>query len=273
MNLLLIWICKETECLIVCELFGFSGHCPVTINEELKTFFSHSDKHPHGWGLALIEGNHAAIEKEPWQADDSHYLKARLRDPIRVKTALAHIRLATIGKMEWKNCHPYTAVDHSGRRWVLIHNGTIFEYAPMNPYVARQNGDTDSERILLYLIDQVNDRSEQLGHPLTAEERFALLDELVAKMAPGNKLNILLSDGELLYAHTNYRGSLHQRKTQDGVFLATLPLTPSPWEPLPLTTLVAYREGELICTGTCHGAEFFDDEEKMKMLFLAFAEL
>lgn len=257
----------------MCELFGFSSHKPEKINQELKEFFSHSNQHPHGWGLALLNGNDAAIEKEPLQASKSRYLKERLREPIQVTTALAHIRYATIGNTEWRNCHPYTGLDSSGRRWTLIHNGTIFEYEPMNQYVSTQNGDTDSERILLYILDQLNDRASQLGRPLEAAERFALLDRLVVAMAPENKLNLLIYDGELLYVHTNYANSLYQRITENSLCITTQPLALGKWEPVPFTTLLAYRVNKLAFTGTNHGIEYFVDEEKMRLLYLAFAEL
>jgi hypothetical protein len=45
------------------------------------------------------------------------------------------------------------------------------------------------------------------------------------------------------------------------------------WEPVPFTTLLAYQGNQLLFTGTNHGQEYFVDEEKMKLLYLAFAEL
>ncbi|MGN1030656.1 MAG: class II glutamine amidotransferase, partial [Butyricicoccaceae bacterium] len=58
----------------MCELFGFSSAEPVAINDWLKEFYTHSDQHPHGWGLALLNGHEASIEKEPVQATKSRYL-------------------------------------------------------------------------------------------------------------------------------------------------------------------------------------------------------
>ena len=78
---------------------------------------------------------------------------AYLKKSIEVKNAFAHIRYATIGNVEFKNCHPYSDEDNTGRRWTLIHNGTIFEYKPLNAYVKEQSGDTDSERILIHIIN------------------------------------------------------------------------------------------------------------------------
>jgi glutamine amidotransferase len=257
----------------MCELFGFCGSQPEKLNQELREFFSHSAAHPNGWGLALLDGDAPTIEKEPVQASKSRYLKARLQSPVLAKTALAHIRYATIGSEAWCNCHPYTGVDGSGRHWTLIHNGTIFDYPPMEHYTSLQQGDTDSERILLYLIDQMDLRTQVLGHPLGAEERFQVLDTLVTSLSPENKLNLLIYDGELLYAHTNYADSLHVRQTEQGAFFSTQPLALGTWQPLPMTTLVAYQEGVLRFTGTDHGHAYIPDEERVKLLYLAFADL
>lgn len=109
-----------------------------------------------------MEEKEVQIEKEPVQATKSNYLKERLSVPIQVKNAFAHIRYATIGNVEYKNCHPYTKKDRNGRSWTLVHNGTIFHYQPLDRYVRLQNGDTDSERILLYLVDLVNQEERRL---------------------------------------------------------------------------------------------------------------
>lgn len=257
----------------MCELFGFTSRTPQKVNQELKEFFSHSTEHPNGWGLALLDKGDFSMEKEPIRAIDSLYLRERLREPIIAQAALAHIRLATIGNMEWRNCHPFTGTDKSGRHWTLIHNGTIFECREMEQYVNIQKGDTDSERILLYLLDLMNQEISEKGRSLTAEERFQVIDRLVVTASPENKLNLLIYDGELLYAHTNYRDSLYRRQTEDGVFISTQPLALGKWEPVPFTQLVAYQREKLLFTGTVHGNEYFLDQKKMELLFLAFAEL
>lgn len=80
----------------MCELFGVCAKKSGRMNEYLKAFYSHSNKHPHGWGLALLEGNEVSIEKEPAQASKSCYLKERLTSTIDSRVILAHIRYATI---------------------------------------------------------------------------------------------------------------------------------------------------------------------------------
>ena len=107
---------------------------------------------------------------------------------------IAHIRLATRGVMEYANCHPFVLRDNDHRCWTLAHNGTIFDYPRHNPYLHQQEGRTDSERILFFLVDQVNQRQSELGRSLRVEERLDLLDALVTDMAKGNKLNLLIYD-------------------------------------------------------------------------------
>lgn len=257
----------------MCELFGVSSKRNLIINEYLKVFFSHSENHPHGWGIACMEGEETFIEKEPVRADKSRYLKERLSLPVSVRTAFAHIRYGTIGGVEYKNCHPYTLKDCSGRRWTLIHNGTIFDYAPMNKYVKIQNGDTDSERILLYLVDCINEKTQKNGKELCARERFLLLDELFTEMSRGNKLNLLLYDGELMYVHTNYADSLFFLHKDEGTFFATTPLSDEQWEPVPFTRLLAYEEGSKIFEGTDHRNEYVDNEENTRFLYQIFSGL
>lgn len=257
----------------MCELFGFSGRRRVELNDYLNEFFSHSVEHPHGWGLSLLDRDNYSIEKEPVRAIDSGYLKERLRMPIVSSTMLAHIRLATIGNLEWKNSHPFVGLDQSGRRWTLIHNGTIFDYQPMEKYAKLQAGDTDSERILLHLLELMDKAYIKKGAPLTSKERFNVLDHMVVEASAGNKLNLLIYDEEYLYAHTNYEASLHQRTTGDGVYFSTQPLKRGVWEPLKFNTLLAYKNGEKIYTGTTHDNEYILDPKKMELLFLAYSGL
>lgn len=257
----------------MCELFGINSAESCQIGHYLKEFFSHSNAHPHGWGLACMEYDQVQIEKEPVQASKSIYLKERLSVPVQVKNCLAHIRYATIGNVEYKNCHPYTMKDASGRAWTLIHNGTIFEYEPLNRYVNMQNGDTDSERILLYLVEIINQRENELQRKLNEEERFHLLDSIVVKMSKGNKLNLMVYDGELFYVHTNYATSLYELKKENQVLFSTTPLSQEAWHPVPFTTLLAYRQGKRIFAGTDHGNEYKDSEENMKFLYQIFSDL
>lgn len=257
----------------MCELMGISSLEKIPVNDLLKEFFSHSVYHPNGWGIAVFYGNSVSLEKEPTAAYESSYLKNRLRHPFQVRNMIAHIRKATVGNTDFENCHPFVQRDNSGRSWTLAHNGTIFDCPALYPYVHVQEGRTDSERILCHIIAKVNAAQNRLGRPMEEEERFQLLDDLVSQVAPHNKLNLLIYDGELLYVHTNYANSLYVQQREDAALFATTPLDRRDWQPVPFTTLCAYRDGRQRHRGRCHGAEYIDDPKDFQFLFQDFAEL
>ena len=106
-----------------------------------------------------------------------------------------------------------------------------------------------------------------------SQERFSLLDELVSDMAWGNKLNLLIYDGELLYVHTNYANSLYCSQREDALLFATAPLDRGSWNVHPFTTLCAYQDGHRLFQGTNHGREYHDNDQDMHMMFVDYSAL
>lgn len=208
----------------MCEIFCFNSNKATEVNECLKCFYEHCDEHPHGWGLANMHSNGAKISKEPIKAKCSENLKNILSNPIVGKNIFAHIRLATMGELITPNCHPFTQADDNNRSWILIHNGTIFDYPPLDEYKSKENGDTDSERILLYIIDKVNEAELKKGENLNAYERFNLLTNIISDMSLNNKLNLMICDGNQVYIHSNLDGSLYYLRTDDGLLFTTTPI-------------------------------------------------
>ena len=257
----------------MCELFGVSSPEKIYLNDLLEKFFAHGTEHPHGWGLAFFYKDGVSIEKQPEPSYKSLYLKQRLRVRIEADRMFAHIRLATKGSTDYENCHPFTMRDVTDRAWTLIHNGTVFECEILKHYVLSQHGATDSERILLYIVDRINHATEDKGKPLTKQERFAVIDDIMQEITPENKINLLLFDGELMYAHTNMQGTLHVCRKKKAAVISTQPLDFDQWDPLPLNTLLAYENGVQKYTGTPHAHEFFETEEKMRLLFMDYAGL
>jgi glutamine amidotransferase len=257
----------------MCEIYGFSGSREKELNTDLREFYSHAREHPNGWGLALLGQSETRVLREPKRADQSAAVSRLLSKPIAAKTALAHIRLATIGNVEYENCHPFVGTDESGRSWTLIHNGTIFESDKLNKYVFRQKGETDSERILLYIIDRINRETETKGRALDAKERFEVLDGIITRISYKNKLNLLIHDGEITYVHTNFRDSLYQRVEDGSVFFSSRPLSTGAWEHVPFMRLIGYREDESVFEGTAHDHEYFPDECSLNALYLAYSGL
>ena len=258
----------------MCELLGLSSRKKRRRNDLLREFYSHAQAHPHGWGLARFpDGGAPSVEKEPVCATHSAFLAGLLAAPVEERSLIAHIRLATIGHIEYENCHPFTAADNSDRTWTLAHNGTIFSGTALNDYMGIQYCDTDSERVLLHLIDRINVAQNHRRHALDEAERFGVLSAAIADLAKGNKLNLLLYDGEVLYAHCNFRDTLHVWRDVDAVTFSTRPLSTGTWEPVPFTSLVAVKDGEIVRTSPPHGNEYIYNPEDYRLVYMNFARL
>lgn len=252
---------------LMCELFATSLKYPLLLNHYLEEFYSHSMNHPHGWGLACISEQSVNIEKEPILAIDSVYLKERLYAPIDSRIVLAHIRYATMGTMKYENSHPYTLSDNKNNAWTLIHNGTIFKYPKLNPYINVQKGDTDSERILYYLVDRINESYQ------TNKFLFDLLNEIFVDMSLENKLNVIFSDGTYVYVHTNYDSSLYYLQKAEGTLFATVPLSHENWQKVPMNQLLIYKQGKLIYEGYHHDHTFHDNQQQLNQIYQTYSNL
>ena len=250
----------------MCELFGLSSKSPIDVRGYLTEFYSHSVRHPHGWGLMRHAGDKAEIIKESMCASKSAILHNIIDETEPQKNLLAHIRLATIGSVKHDNCHPFTGTDSSGRRWTLIHNGTIYSGTQLSKYFSSQTGDTDSERIFLYLLDEMNSAIAKNGAPLTEEERCEVVDSIAVALSPRNKLNLLIYDGEVLYAHKNMKDTLFFKAAPDTVIISTQPLDDDGWLDFPMTRMRAFKDGERIFEGTDHGNEFIPTLEYITAL-------
>lgn len=257
----------------MCELFGITANRRVRINDLLKTFFAHSTEHRNGWGLAFLDDNSISIEKEPARAGDSLYLRNRLTGRIETARCMAHIRKATVGDVSFNNTHPFSKKDESGRTWVLVHNGTIFESPIISAYQYTQDGSTDSERILLYLVDQVNKHYISELNSFDANERIHLIEKIIKRLAPENKLNLMIYDGDYFYVHSNEKGTLYKSERNGSVIFSTHPLQPEGWEEVEHNRLLVYMNGILIHEGERHPFSYVEDKEKTKLLYLGFAGL
>ncbi len=246
----------------MCELFGINSDKKIRINEYLKTFYSHSEKHDYGWGLACFYGDSVSLEKEAIKANGSHYLKQRLQHPVLIDNAIAHIRLATIGNMSYENCHPFIKHDNMGRCWTLAHNGTIFNSPELEKYRDYQEGQTDSERILFHIVATIDVAQSSARRPLTFEERFTLLDGLVYHLSHDNKINLLIWDNEVMYVHSNYADTLNYKQLSNGtIIFSTLPLEDDgTWHLVDFRRLLAYKNGKLVARGVHTTVEYISPE-------------
>ena len=251
----------------MCEIFCFNSNMPKKLNSCLECFYNHSENHPHGWGLANMQSDEFVIDKEPVKATCSQYLKDILSNPVVGKNVFAHIRLATVGEIISPNCHPFIEMDGNNRSWMLIHNGTIFDYPILEKYKDKENGDTDSERILLYIIDKVNEFEEAKNAPSTIKERFNLLTEIVNDLSRSNKLNLMIYDGEVTYIHSNMKESLYYLKNENEFLVATTPLDNNEnWLQVELNKLFVLDDGNILYESSEHDNEFILTEEHEKIM-------
>ncbi len=231
----------------MCELLGFSARYEMDIHEYLKEFFSHGINHPHGWGMMRENHGRTEIMKEAVSSSESKKISKIIAETPPQKNTLAHIRLATVGSIKIDNCHPYSQTDYSGRSWMLIHNGTIYSGKQLMKYLHTQIGDTDSERISLALLDEINQKQ-----PKTAKQRFDIVDDFVVSLSKRNKLNLMIYDGELLYVHQNMQDTLYYKSENDSIVFSTKPLDNGDWKPYPMTQLCAFQSGKKVFEGTKH---------------------
>ena len=111
------------------------------------------------------------------------------------------------------------------------------------------------------------------GDVLSADERIRIVEDTVQTIVPGNKVNLLIYDGELFYAHKNERGTLHQKELEEGMLFSTQPLTQDGWKEFPQNQLMVYRDGDLVYAGKKHDHTYVHNEERMKLLYLAYSGL
>lgn len=239
----------------MCEIYAISSEKPVRANHRLQAFFQDSVAHPHGWGLSWYQDGQATLYKEPVRAIDSQLLDDVLSRPIDTALLIAHIRNATKGNMIYDNCHPFVRTDASSRTWVIAHNGTVLKTQLIDRFRDQTVGDTDSEQVAMYLVSRLDAAYAEKGAVLSFAERFAVLAKAVEDLAPHNKLNLALDDGEYLYLHTNTVQPTLYSCEHDGVALfCTRPQDiDDGWQELPKTRLIAYRDGKLICASEDHG--------------------
>jgi glutamine amidotransferase len=214
-----------------------------------------------------MQSDEFVIDKEPIKAACSQHLKDILSNPVVGKNVFAHIRLATVGEIISPNCHPFVEADDNNRSWMLIHNGTIFDFPELDKYKEKENGDTDSERILLYIIDKVNQFEKDKNAPSTIKERFDILLKIVSNLSKNNKLNLMIYDGELTYIHSNMKESLYYLKNEDEFLVATTPLDDDEnWKQVELNKLFGLIDGNIVFESEEHDNEFIFTEEHEKAM-------
>ncbi len=226
----------------MCELFGFSCRGEASAERGLCLFAEHSDRNPHGWGLAYYSNGRATIKKRAVEARKSaeYYEAIRMA---RGRFIISHIRNASCGKISEVNCHPFYQ-KFLGKDWVFAHNGHV-EGVARHP---RASGDTDSESVFNLMLDYIG----EYGHMDDGFAYHGLIKGISSLLgSQGAALNFVMSDGKALYAFSHHPekpmfSTRLATRAGDAMAVSTQRLGDRKWDLLPPDTLIIIKDGLII---------------------------
>jgi glutamine amidotransferase len=272
----------------VCELLALSSSRPARLTFSLHTLAEHGGLHGRshdGWGVAFYAGNDVALFREPRPAADSPLVRFLETQGPATALAISHIRHATQGGVSLANTQPFVR-QLGGSAHVFAHNGDLpgLEGAvPLDRGACRPVGETDSALAFCVLLTRLTALWLDVAPP-PLEDRLLVLADFAAELRALGPANFLYADGDTLFAHGDRRLQrnghaeppglwIRQRRCppndasadQDAgiavrtdsasvVWVASVPLTDDPWEPLTCGELVAIRDGEIVSRDRSLGA-------------------
>lgn len=180
----------------MCQLLGMNANTPTDVMFSFTGLAHRADEHKDGFGIAFFEDRGLRHYIDCQSARSSPIAELVKRYPIRSDVVIAHIRKATQGSVALQNTHPFVR-ELWGRYWVCAHNGNLEGFAPRLHAAFRPVGDTDSERAFCWLMQEL--AKSHAGVP-TVDELSRTLRELLPPIAAHGTLNLLLSNGQALWA-------------------------------------------------------------------------
>ena len=250
----------------MCQLLGMNANVPTDVMFSFAGLSARGDQHPDGFGIAFFEGKGLRLFVDPSSAKDSVLAEAIRRYPVRSEVVIAHIRKATQGRVALENSHPFIR-ELWGRYWVAAHNGDLKDYRPRLHGAFRPVGDTDSEHAFCWLMQELAKAHCQVPG---IEELTLTLRELLPQLHAQGTFNLLLSNGQALWAHASTKlhyllrahpfgaarladddlsvdFAQHTTASDRVAIVATEPLTPDePWVAMAPGTLAVFQHGQLI---------------------------
>lgn len=264
----------------MCELFAYSSRVPARVQLAFREFARHGGPHagnPDGWGAAYYEGVDAHVLREAQPATRSAFVPVLERHDFHSPLVIAHVRRASRGPVALVNTQPFSR-ELFGRRHVFAHNGDLPDIdraLPLPPSPHRPMGQTDSEHAFYLLMHTLSALDTQ-GSADGVTRRIDAVADFAARLRTLGPANFLYADGDLLFAHSHHRRHAaagwspglhllvreaasehqvhasglhiqgHDDKPSLAVLLASVPLTPEDWEPLPESTLLVLQQGRLL---------------------------
>ncbi len=193
----------------MCELLGICSSAKVRPGRYFKVLRRRGQElpdgqgNPDGWGIALYpDGKAVQVIKEPIPAATSKLAEfLSTYEHLQSKVFIAHIRKATRGVVTYSNTHPFSR-EVMGKEYAFAHNGTIRNVRDFELERHKPVGDTDSERLFCYILSFIEERGicEWNEGDLLAFWKFLISINCWPRggREKHNKLNMLLSDGEML---------------------------------------------------------------------------
>ncbi len=181
----------------MCQLLGMNANTPTDVMFSFAGLAQRADEHKDGFGIAFFEDRGLRTFVDHHSARASPVAELVKRYPIRSDNVIAHIRKATQGRVALENTHPFVR-ELWGRYWVFAHNGDLKGYQPRLHAAFRPVGDTDSERAFCWLMQELAKAHASVP---SVTELSATLRELLPRIAAHGTFNLLLSNGQALWAH------------------------------------------------------------------------
>jgi len=183
----------------MCQLLGLNANTPTDLMFSFSGFSRRAEEHKDGFGIAFFEGRGLRHFVDHQSATQSPIAELVRRYPIRSEHIIAHIRKATQGGVALHNTHPFVR-ELWGRYWSFAHNGDLTGFAPRLHGAFRPVGDTDSELAFCWLMQEL---AKSHANVPSIRELRATLAELLPQPAAHGTFNMLLSNGQALWAHAS----------------------------------------------------------------------
>jgi len=192
----------------MCQLLGMNCNHPTDVTFSFTGFAQRggrTDEHRDGWGVAFFEsspdgddrGLRHFVDHQP--SCESPVAQLIAKYPIKSRNVVAHIRKATQGEVSLRNTHPFVR-ELWGRYWVFAHNGNLENHAPRLHVHFRPVGSTDSELAFCWLLQELAKNHAQVP---SVQDLTLTLSELLPQIAKHGTFNMLLSNGQALWAHAS----------------------------------------------------------------------
>lgn len=190
-----------------------------------------TDKHEHGWGLAIYEGRGLRTFLDPLPAAKSQVAEFIAHYPMKTLNMMAHIRYATQGTVSLENVHPFQR-EMWGIQWCFAHNGEVPKYTNKTPNeyppLGRTDpkslfyhpvGDTDSEAVFCAIMNGLRAEFTELPTlPVLYETIQRFCAEIVSGDEESTIMNFLLGCGQYTLFAYSWPGARPGSQVWNGLF-------------------------------------------------------